>query len=46
MSQQSKRKQSRQKWKQKAKERAEHNRYLRKELERIRQERAARHSPV
>lgn len=39
MSQQSKRKQSRQKWKHKAKERAEHNRYLRKELERIRQER-------
>jgi hypothetical protein len=39
MSQQSKLKQSRQKWKQKAKERAEHNRYLRKELERLRQER-------
>jgi hypothetical protein len=39
MSQQSKLKQSRHKWKQKAKERAEHNRYLRKELERIRQER-------
>jgi hypothetical protein len=39
MRQHSKRKQSRQKWKQQAKERAEHNRYLRKELERIRQER-------
>jgi hypothetical protein len=39
MSQQSKLKQSRQKWKQKANERAEHNRYLRKEIERIRQER-------
>ena len=39
MSQQSKLKQSRHKWKQKAKERAEHNRYLRKELERLRQER-------
>jgi hypothetical protein len=39
MSQQSKLKQSRQKWKQKAQERAEHNRYLRKELERMRQER-------
>ena len=39
MSQQSKLKQSRQQWKQKAKERAEHNRYLRKELERLRQER-------
>ena len=39
MSQQSKLKQSRQQWKHKAKERAEHNRYLRKELERLRQER-------
>jgi hypothetical protein len=39
MSQQSKLRQSRQQWKQKAKERAEHNRYLRKELERIRKER-------
>ncbi|MGC1954133.1 MAG: hypothetical protein WA970_16490 [Gammaproteobacteria bacterium] len=39
MSQQSKLKQSRQQWKHKAKERAEQNRYLRKELERIRQER-------
>src|ERR671915_1721785 len=39
MSQQSKLKQSRQKWKQKAKERAEQNRYLRKEIERICQER-------
>jgi hypothetical protein len=39
MSQQSKLKQSRQTWKQKAKERAEQNRYLRKEIERIRQER-------
>jgi hypothetical protein len=38
MSQESKLKQSRQKWKQKAKERAEQNRYLRKEIERIRQE--------
>jgi hypothetical protein len=39
MSQQSKLTQSRQQWKQKAKERAEYNRYLRKELERLRQER-------
>jgi len=39
MSQQSKLRQSRHQWKQKAKERAEHNRYLRKELERIRNER-------
>ena len=39
MSQQSKLRQSRHQWKQKAKERAEHNRYLRKELERIRKER-------
>lgn len=39
MSQQSNLRHSRQQWKQKAKERAEHNRYLRKELERIRQER-------
>jgi hypothetical protein len=39
MSQQSKLKQSRQQWKQKAKERAEQNRYLRKELERLRHER-------
>jgi hypothetical protein len=39
MSQQSKLKQSRQQWKQKAKERAEQNRYLRKELKRLRQER-------
>jgi hypothetical protein len=39
MSQQSKLSQSRQQWKQKAKERAEQNRYLRKELERLRQER-------
>jgi len=39
MSQQSKLRQSRQQWKQKAKERAEHNRYLRKELERLRKER-------
>jgi hypothetical protein len=39
MSQQSKLRQSRQQWKQKAKERAEHNRYLRKELERLRNER-------
>lgn len=39
MSQQSKLRHSRQQWKQKAKERAEHNRYLRKEIERIRQER-------
>jgi hypothetical protein len=40
MSQQSKRKRSREQWKRKAIERAEHNRYLRKELTRIRQERA------
>lgn len=39
MSQQSTLRQSRQPWKQKAKERAEQNRSLRKELERIRQER-------
>jgi hypothetical protein len=39
MSQQSKLRHSRQQWKQKAKERAEQNRYLRKELERIRNER-------
>jgi hypothetical protein len=39
MSQQSKLRQSRNQWKRKAKERAEHNRYLRKELERIRTER-------
>lgn len=39
MSQQSKLRQSRQQWKQKAKERAAHNRYLRKELERLRNER-------
>ena len=39
MSQQSKLRQSRQQWKPKAKERAEHNRYLRKELERLRKER-------
>jgi len=39
MSQQSKLRHSRQQWKHKAKERAEQNRYLRKELERIRQER-------
>lgn len=39
MSQQSKVKQSRQQWKQKAKERAEQNRYLRKERERLRHER-------
>jgi hypothetical protein len=39
MSQQSKLRQSRQQWKQKAKDRAEHNRYLRKQLERIRNER-------
>jgi hypothetical protein len=39
MSQPSKLKQSRQQWKHKAKERAEQNRYLRKQLERIRQER-------
>lgn len=39
MSQQSKLKRSRQQWKQKAKERAEQNRYLRKEIKRLRQER-------
>ncbi len=39
MSQQSKLRHSRQQWKQKAKERAEQNRYLRKELERMRKER-------
>jgi hypothetical protein len=39
MSQQSKLRQSRSQWKQKAKERAEQNRYLRKELERLRKER-------
>ena len=39
MSQQSKLRQSRQQWKQKAQERAAHNRYLRKELERLRKER-------
>jgi len=39
MSQQSKLRQSRQQWKHKAKERADHNRYLRKELERLRNER-------
>src|SRR5437773_5333642 len=39
MSQQSKLRQSRQQWKHKAKERADQNRYLRKELERIRNER-------
>jgi hypothetical protein len=39
MSQQSKLRQSRQQWKQKAKERTAHNRYLRKELERLRKER-------
>jgi hypothetical protein len=39
MSQQSKLRQSRQQWKQKAKERAAYNRYLRKELERLRKER-------
>jgi hypothetical protein len=39
MSQQSKLRQSRQQWKQKAKERAAHNRCLRKELERLRKER-------
>jgi hypothetical protein len=39
MSQQSKLRHSRQQWKHKAKERAEHNRSLRKELERIRNER-------
>jgi hypothetical protein len=39
MSQQSKLRQSCQQWKQKAKERAAYNRYLRKELERLRKER-------
>jgi hypothetical protein len=39
MSQQSKLRQSRQQWKQKAKDRAEHNRYLRKQLARLRNER-------
>ena len=39
MSQQSKLRQSRQQWKHKAKERAVHHRYLRKELERLRKER-------
>jgi len=39
LSQQSKLRHSRNEWKQKAKERAEHNRYLRKELERMRNER-------
>jgi hypothetical protein len=39
MSQQSKLKPSREPWKRKATERAEHNRYRRKELARIRQER-------
>src|SRR4029450_4208009 len=39
MSQQSKLRQSRQQWKQKAKDRAEHNRYLRKQPERIPNER-------
>ena len=39
MSQQSKLRQSRQQWKQKAKARAAHNRYLRQELERLRNER-------
>jgi len=39
MSQQSKLRHSREQWKRKATERAEHNRYLRKELARIRQER-------
>jgi hypothetical protein len=43
MSQQSKLRQSREQWKRKAKERAEHNRYLRKELARIRQERDRSH---
>jgi hypothetical protein len=40
MRQQSKLRHRRQQWKQKAKERAEHNRYLRQEIERMRQERA------
>jgi len=39
MSQQSTLRQSRPQWKQQAKERAEQNRYLRKELERLRKER-------
>ena len=39
MSQQSKLRHSREQWKRKATERAEHNRYLRKELARIREER-------
>jgi hypothetical protein len=39
MSQPSHRNQSRQKWQQKANERAEYNRYLQKEIERIRPER-------
>ena len=39
MSQQSKLRQSRQQWKHKAKERADQNRYLRKALERLRNER-------
>ena len=39
MSQQSKLRQSRQQWKHKAKERADQNRYLRKELKRLRNER-------
>lgn len=43
MSQQSKLSQSRQQWKRKATERAEHNRYLRKELARIRHERDRSH---
>jgi hypothetical protein len=43
MSQQSKLRQSREQWKRKAKERAEHNRYLRKELERSRKERDRSH---
>ena len=43
MSQQSKLRQSREQWKRQAKERAEHNRYLRKELERIRKERDRSH---
>ena len=43
MSQQSKLRQSRQQWKRKATERAAHNRYLRKELARIRHERDRSH---
>ena len=39
MSQQSKLRQSQQQWKHKAQERADHNRYLRKELKRLRNER-------